>query len=160
MRRLSRLLPALALLTALAIAASSARGATVTGVLTTYHGQLAPERQIHFENRVTQDIFLARTGKDGAFSADLPAGSYSLRLERGAIAATFLVGLGPVDVGTVKIPAPLYPPRLFQFQGVGEAIVISPAPSTANVPIYPDAPVEPKPAPSVSPAATPAPKAP
>lgn len=159
MRRLSRQPLGFALLTALAIAASSARAATVTGFLTTYHGQRAPNRQIHFENRVTKDIFLARTGKDGAFSAELPAGYYSVRLERGAIVTTVRVGLQPVDVGRVKIPAPLYPPRLFQLQGLGEAIVTSPAPSTANVPIYPDEPVEPKPSPSATPPAI-APKAP
>jgi len=106
----------------------------LTGTLVTYHGQPSPDHQLHFENQITKDIFLLHTKPDGSFSIFLPPGIYDARLERGAkLGKPIKITDHPVDVGRLEIPAPLYIPRLFQLQGFGEAIVTTPAPSTANV---------------------------
>jgi hypothetical protein len=108
--------------------------ANLTGKLVTYHGEPSPNHQIHFENLISKDIFLLHTKPDGSFSIYLPPGTYYARLERGAkLGNPITIAGNPVDVGRLVIPAPMYIPRLFQMQGFGEAIVTSPAPSTANV---------------------------
>jgi hypothetical protein len=106
----------------------------VTGTLVTYSGEPSPNHQIHFENQITKDIFLLHTKPDGSFSIFLPPGTYDARLEHGAkLGKPITLANDPIDVGRLVIPAPLYIPRLFQLQGFGEAIVTTPAPSTANV---------------------------
>jgi hypothetical protein len=108
--------------------------ANVTGMLVTLRGEPSPNHQIHFENLVSKDIFLLHTKPDGSFSIYLPPGTYYARLERGAkLGNPITIADNPVDIGRLVIPAPLYIPRLFQMQGFGEAIVTTPAPSTANV---------------------------
>jgi hypothetical protein len=97
-------------------------------------GRAADRRQLHYENRVTSDIFVAPTKPDGSFTADLPPGLYDLRAERGVILASKIrVGSANVNIGHVVEPAPLDVRRLFEHQGVAESIVDSPAPATANV---------------------------
>jgi hypothetical protein len=113
----------------------SARAAVVGGALTTRDGNPAPDRQIHFGNRVTGDIFLVRTGSDGRFSADLPPGHYDLREERGPIIrAAIAVGASEQDLGKVAEPAGGLWCHLFEMEVLGPAIVRTPAPSTANLP--------------------------
>jgi len=97
-------------------------------------GSAAAKRQLHYEDRVTGDIFVAPTKSDGSFTADLPPGLYDLRAERGVIlAGKIRVGSDDLDIGHVVEPAPLDVRRPFEHEGVGEALVESPAPSTANV---------------------------
>ncbi len=116
-------------------AAAGARAAVVVGALTTRDGNPAPERQIHFENRVTGDIFLVRTGSDGRFSADLPPGRYDLREEHGPIIhAAIAVGANGQDLGKVAEPSGGFWCHLFEMEVLGPAIVKTPAPSTANLP--------------------------
>jgi hypothetical protein len=97
-------------------------------------GSPANKRQLHYENVVTSDIFVAPTNPDGSFSANLPPGVYDLRAERGVVLASKIrVGNQEVSVGHVVEPAPLDVRRPFEHEGVGEAIVDSPAPATANM---------------------------
>jgi hypothetical protein len=111
-----------------------ARAAVVSGTMSYRNGQPADKRQLHFENRVTSDIFVAPTKPDGSFSAHLPPGVYDLRAERGVVLASRIrVDSNDVSVGHVLEPAPLDVRRLFERQTVAEALVESPAPATANV---------------------------
>ena len=97
-------------------------------------GKAADRRQLHYENRVTSDIFVAPTKPDGSFTADLPPGLYDLRAERGVILASKIrVDTADVNIGHVVEPAPLDVRRPFEHEGVAEALVESPAPATANI---------------------------
>ncbi len=111
---------------------SRAHAATVSGILVRYEGAPDPNRDLHFENAITRDIYLAPTHQDGSFSQQLPPGTYRLRTEVGAILASD-IGVEDADVplGRVSELAPLAPARMFQFQTIAPTILKSPAPSTA-----------------------------
>jgi hypothetical protein len=121
---------------AFALAATSplyAASALVSGHFTYRDGAPAGNRQLHFENRVSADMFIAATTADGAFSADLPPGVYDLRAERGVVLKPDIIVAGSdIDVGRIVEPAPLDYHRPFQHEGIAEAIVTSAAPATAN----------------------------
>ncbi len=118
----------------LAAGARIAGAANVSGMMSYRDGKPADRRQLHYENRVTNDIFVAPTKPDGSFSADLPPGVYDLRAERGLIlAAKIRVDRDDVNVGHVVEAAPLDVRRPFEHEGVAEALVDSPAPATSNV---------------------------
>jgi len=111
---------------------SRARAATVSGTLVQYEGAPDPNRDLHFENVITHDIYMAPTHQDGSFSQQLPPGTYRLRTEVGAIVASDIgVANADVPLGRVSELAPLAPARLFQFQKIAPTILRSPAPSTA-----------------------------
>ncbi len=111
-----------------------AGAANVSGVMSYRDGKPAERRQLHYENRVTNDIFVAPTKPDGSFTADLPPGLYDLRAERGVILASKIrVDTADVNVGHVVEPAPLDVRRPFEHEGVADALVDSPAPATSNV---------------------------
>ena len=122
---------------ALAIAAltgmpSRAHAATVNGILVQYEGAPDPSRDLHFENIITHDIYMAPTHQDGSFSQQLPPGKYRLRTEVGAILASDIsVADADVPLGRVSELAPLAPARIFQVQTIAPTILKSPAPSTA-----------------------------
>jgi len=117
----------------LSVGVRIAHAANVSGTMSYRNGQPADKRQLHFENRVTSDIFVAPTKPDGSFSAHLPPGIYDLRAERGLVLASKIrVDSDDVNVGHVLEPAPLDVRRLFERQTVAEALVESPAPATAN----------------------------
>ena len=98
------------------------------------NGKAADKRQLHYENRTTGDIYVAPTNPDGSFTADLPPGLYDLRAERGVILAYKIrVDTTDLNVGHVVEPAPLDVMRPFQREGVADAIVVNPAPATANL---------------------------
>ncbi len=119
---------------ALLAIAEPARSATVSGTFTYDDGTPAKRRQLHYENRATGDMYIAPTDPSGSFSADLPPGFYDLRAERGVVLkANITVGDSSLDVGKVVEPAPLDVRRPFEHEGVAEAIVENPAPSTANL---------------------------
>jgi len=119
---------------ALATEARIAGAANVSGMMSYRDGKPADKRQLHYENRVTNDIFVAPTKPDGSFTADLPPGVYDLRAERGVVlAGKIRVDSADVNIGHVIEPAPLDVRRLFEHQTVAEALVESPAPATANV---------------------------
>jgi hypothetical protein len=105
----------------LAAGAQIAGAANASGTMSYRDGTPAQRRQLHYENLVTSDIYVAPTKPDGSFTADLPPGWYDLRAERG------------VNVGHVVEPAPLDLRRPFEHEGVADTIVYSPAPATANV---------------------------
>ena len=97
-------------------------------------GKPAERRQLHYENRVTSDLYVAPTKPDGSFTADLPPGLYDLRAERGLILASKIrVDSEDINVGHIVEPAPLDVRRPFEHEGVAESLVESPAPATANV---------------------------
>ncbi len=113
----------------------SAAAATVSGTLTSAGGAPQQGREVHFEERLTNDIFVAVTGPGGTFSADLPEGVYDLRTETGPIIdGGIAVGPSAVALGKVQDVSGDDLERFFQTQEVGEAIVKSEAPSTADVP--------------------------
>ncbi len=68
-----------------AAAPARAAAARVSGALMSYQGQPEARRDLHFENCVTQDEYLAPTHPGGTFAQSLPPGCYDLRAERGAI---------------------------------------------------------------------------
>jgi hypothetical protein len=124
----------LAVAAGLAAGVQIARAANVSGLMSYRDGKAADRRQLHYENRVTNDIFVAPTKPDGSFAADLPPGVYDLRAERGLVLASKIrVDSADVNLGHVVEPAPLDVRRPFEREGVAEALVESPAPATANV---------------------------
>ena len=111
-----------------------AGAANVSGTMLYRDGKPADKRQLHYENVVTSDIYVAPTQPDGSFTADLPPGLYDLRAERGLVLASGIrVDNQDVNVGHVVEPAPLDVRRPFEHEGVADSIVDSPAPATANI---------------------------
>lgn len=113
----------------------TAHGAQVSGTLTGYENS-APlaNRYLHFENRITLDIYVAPTAKDGTFGSELPPGEYQLRAEHGAIIASGInVGTADIPLGAVSDLAPYAPSRLWNLQSIAPAQLTSAAPSTANI---------------------------
>ena len=111
-----------------------AGAASVSGTMLYRDGKPADRRQLHYENVVTSDIYVAPTKPDGSFTADLPPGVYDLRAERGVVLAGGIrVGNQEVNIGKVVEPAPLDVRRPFEHEGVADSIVDIPAPATANI---------------------------
>ncbi len=124
----------LAVAAGLAAGARIAGAANVSGLMSYRDGRPAERRWLHYENRVTSDIYIAPTKPDGSFTADLPPGLYDLRAERGVIVASKIrVDAEDVNIGHVVEPAPLDVRRPFENEGVAEALLDSPAPATANL---------------------------
>jgi hypothetical protein len=126
------------LLCAIAVAALAlplhARAATVSGRFVYRNGAPAADRQLHLENVISQDMFIAATDRDGKYSVDLPPGVYDLRAERGVILQkNIVVGNNEVTVPQAVEPAPLDVRRPFEHEGIAESIISSPAPATANI---------------------------
>src|SRR5260370_33027533 len=116
------------------VSSRNAGAANVSGIMSYRNGSAANRRQLHFEDNTTGDIYVAPTTPDGSFTADLPPGSYDLRAERGVIIVyNIRVDKEDVNVGHVVEPPMLDPLRPFQHEGVAEAIVDNPPPSTANL---------------------------
>lgn len=116
--------------------AGRAEAATVSGIYTTPHGKPLADHQLHFENRISGDMYLTRTGNDGSFASDLPPGTYDLRAERGLIVRPGIrveVNGADLNVGRVSEGAPLDVRRPFERQGIGPALVDTEAPATAHV---------------------------
>jgi hypothetical protein len=112
----------------------SAAAARVSGALMSYQGQPEASRDLHFENCVTQDEYLAPTHPGGVFAQSLPPGCYDLRAERGAILRHgIIVGNSDVSIGSVSDLAPLAPARLFDLEELFPTLLTSPAPSTAYI---------------------------
>ncbi len=139
----------------------------VSGKLLTYAGQPAASRAIHFQNVVSGDLFLARTGPDGSFAYALPPGGYDLRVEQGPIIVDFIDAQGEaVTLGALSEPAQFQ--YWLQAEGLAAALIRSPAPITSNVqannPYFPTGQIPPEilpPQQSVTaPAAVPAPAVP
>jgi hypothetical protein len=118
--------------TAAAMQFSSAR---VSGDFVYKGGAPADNRQLHFQNRASGDMFVAPTNTKGEFSAYLPPGLYDLRAERGVIlkAKILVVGNDDFSIGTVEEPAPLDVRKPFERQSIVPPIVQSAAPGTANM---------------------------
>ena len=122
-----------ALLFALAISAPGS-ASEVSGSFVYRDGAPAKDRQLHFENQVSHDWFIAVTNGDGNFRVDLPPGTYDLRAERGVVLKPdIVVSQGPLDVGRSIEPAPLDVRRPFEHEGLGQSYVTTVAPATANV---------------------------
>jgi hypothetical protein len=131
---LSAMIVSYVLAVGIIVSAHFAGAANVSGSMVYVNGSPATKRQLHYENRVTSDMYVAPTTPDGSFTADIPPGIYDLRAERGVILKNRIkVDDEDLNIGRVVEPAPLDWHRLFQHQTVAEAIVLSPAPSTANM---------------------------
>jgi len=131
---LKAVLALITLMMSLPSGATGVQAALVSGILTTADGRPAPDRQIHFENRVTGVLYLVRTDSDGKFSADLPSGVYDLREEQGRIIRAG-IGVGEANGDLGKVPESVgfwFNP--LELEALGERIVKSAAPSTANLP--------------------------
>jgi hypothetical protein len=125
---------AIAIIVALAALPGVAAAARVSGIFVTYQGQPTASRDLHFDNCITHDSFLAPTHNDGSFAQSLPPGCYDLRAERGAIVRhAIVVGETDVALGQVADLAPLAPARLFELQALFPTLLTSPAPSTAYI---------------------------
>ena len=113
----------------------------VTGVLAAPAAGPLPGYELHFQERVSGNIYTVRTQANGVFSTMLPKGVYDLRDIHGAvIARKVIVGHSPVNLGQVNPPAPYDVWRLLERQEIGQAIVKSPAPAAAYVPSPGEAP--------------------
>jgi len=144
----------LAVLAIAGTARSHAFAANVSGVLITVGGKAAPGCQIHFEDRVTHDLFLIMTDRDGKFSVDLPPGSYDLRSDRGAIMGPLIV-VDEADIALGSIVQPSgWRGLIFRREGVLKGVVTTSAPSTANIPPFPPVVAGEAGAPAASPAPT------
>jgi hypothetical protein len=118
----------------IAAGARMAGAANVSGMMSYRNEKPAERRQLHYENRVTSDIYVAPTTPDGSFTADLPPGVYDLRAERGVVLVSRIrVDSADINVGHVLEPAPLDVRRPFEREGVADTLVESPAPATSNV---------------------------
>jgi len=107
----------------------------VSGVLTAPGAGPLAGHELHFQERVSGDIYTVRTRADGTFSTTLPQGLYDLRGEHGAvIASAVMVGQSSVNLGQVHPPGLYDVGRLLERQEIGQAIVNTPAPATAYVP--------------------------
>jgi hypothetical protein len=130
-----RLIPLAIAVISLSSLAIAAQAAVVSGILTAPDGRPASDRQIHFENRITKVLFLMRTDSDGKFAADLPPGTYDLRREKGPIIrAGIKVDDVNDDLGKVAETTVDFWSYLFELEALGERVVNSPAPATANLP--------------------------
>jgi hypothetical protein len=120
---------------ALMLITARAEATMVSGIFVTREGgKPLTDHQLHFENRISGDIFLARTGSDGAFASDLPAGTYDLRAERGLIVKSkIVVGDNELNVGRVTDGAPFDLRRPFEREGIGPALLDTEAPATAHL---------------------------
>jgi hypothetical protein len=107
----------------------------VTGVLAASEAGSPGLHDLHFQNRVSGNLYVLRTEPNGAFSTMLPQGIYDLRGMHGAvIASAVMVGQSPVNLGQVRSPGPYNVWRLLEWQETGPVIVTSPAPATAYLP--------------------------
>jgi hypothetical protein len=110
-----------------------AAAATVGGILSGPNDASGADRQLHYTNDVTKDNFLAPTGPNGEFTADLPPGIYSLRKENGAVLLSGII----VDYDTTELrlgqvrDTPFKLVNIFQYQRVVPVIIHSPAPGTS-----------------------------
>lgn len=125
---------AVALVSIVLATSARANAGTVSGMFSDPNGKPLAGHQLHFENRISGDIYLARTGSDGSFSAALPPGAYDLRAERGLILyRNVLVDSGAVNLGQVHEGAPLDVRRPFEREGIAPSMVETQAPATAHL---------------------------
>jgi hypothetical protein len=123
--------------------ASRRMSTAVAGVLAASEsgGQLGGH-ELHFQNRISGNIYTVRTQTNGAFSTMLPEGVFDLRGMHGAIIVrSVTVGQSPVNLGQVHSPGPYDFWRLVEWQEIGPAIVKSPAPATAYIPAAGEGPL-------------------
>jgi hypothetical protein len=130
----SRILGA-ALAAALILFAAHAEAAMVSGVYTSFAGKPLADHQLHFENRISGDIYLTHTGDDGSFASDLPPGTYDLRAERGLVVRPGIRVDGPEEqnVGRVSDGAPFDVRRPFEREGINRPLLETEAPATAHL---------------------------
>jgi hypothetical protein len=129
----SRILSA-ALALAVVFMAARADAAMVSGVYTNRSGTPLADHQLHFENKISGDMYLTRTDTDGSFSSELPPGSYDLRAERGVVLKSGIrVDAGDLNLGRVPQDSSFDLRRPFQREGVGPSLVDSGAPATAHL---------------------------
>jgi len=124
----------LATLFMLATAVPSAFAMRVGGTLVSANGEPLSSRDLHFQNCVTEDIYLSPTHENGSFAQQLPPGCYQLRDETGAIILhQIYVTKYDVNLGPVREPSHDFFAQIFERQSIFPTLLTSPAPSTAYV---------------------------
>jgi hypothetical protein len=117
----------------------SGMAANVFGVLIAGDAKPAEQRQLHFENRISQTSILVQTARDGSFATELPPGTYDLRREDGTVVVSGIEvhHLG-MDLGPIPEPssadASMALQEIFNQEVLKTTLINSPAPSTANLP--------------------------
>lgn len=115
-------------------AAPAALAMRVGGALINGTGGPIASRDLHFQDCVTQDIYLSPTHENGSFAAQLPPGCYQLRNETGAILIhAIYVSKYDVNLGQVREGPSTWFKDLFERQTIFPTLLTSPAPSTAYV---------------------------
>jgi hypothetical protein len=124
-----------AIAASLFIGTARADAAMVSGIYAGARGTPSAGHQLHFENRISGDIFITHTGSDGSFSTDLPPGTYDLRAEHGLVVKSKIkVSTAAMDLGHVGSGKPIDMLLLpFERQGVAPTIINSEAPATAHL---------------------------
>jgi hypothetical protein len=130
-----------------------ARAARVSGILTSYEKSTPlVSRDLHFQNIITGDAYLAPTHSDGSFGVSLPPGKYRLQTETGAVLVhSIVVDRTNIELGRITELAPLALQRWWQSQTIAPSRLNTPAPSTAylmtsdTTPLPPTATTVPKP---------------
>ena len=90
---------------------------------------------MHFQNRLSGNLYTVRTEANGAFSTMLPEGVYDLRGKHGAVIASgIVVGQTPVNLGQVGSPAPTMSGVCSTGSRSVRRSSESPAPATAYLP--------------------------
>lgn len=119
---------------AIVLLAARADAAMVSGVYTNSSGNPLTDHQLHFENRISGDMFLVRSAGDGSFSSDLPPGTYDLRGERGMVLSKEIRVTGaPLNLGRVSEKAALDLRRPLEREGIGPSLIDTSAPATAHL---------------------------
>jgi hypothetical protein len=119
---------------ALILMAARADAAVVSGVYISSGGTPIADHQLHFQNRISGDMFLVRTGTDGSFASDLPPGVYDLRGERGLVIKSGIRVDGPdFDLGHISKSTALNLLAPFELQGVRPPLITTAAPATAHL---------------------------
>jgi hypothetical protein len=113
--------------------AGQARAAFISATVVDAAGAAVAQHQIHVENHITGDSFLATTAADGGFIVDVPPGYYDVRDESGAILYHDVVAthLANIKLGKITPPSAFW--AFFQREVIAPGVVTSPAPITAYV---------------------------
>jgi hypothetical protein len=115
------------------VLAGQARAAIIRATVVDQHGAPVAQHQIHVENHVSGDSFLATTAADGGFAVDVPPGYYDVRDDTGAILYSDVVATHLATIKLGKITRHNFLWAFLQQEVVAAGIVYSPAPMTAYV---------------------------
>ncbi|MGH7931879.1 MAG: hypothetical protein ACREQN_01795 [Candidatus Binataceae bacterium] len=131
--RAGALLGCAAIAAALTLAAPARTAAAqVSGTLAGTAQQPDTGRRLHFENRITGDIYIVPIHDDGSFVLNLPPGGYDLRAQRGVmVLRDIAVADKDVALGKFQEHSPNPIMRVLDWESLFPTLLTSPAPSAA-----------------------------